>query len=141
MITLQDYWMGRDVEYPLAMSPDIEREAIRTCELATKLMAIARTAGLKFPLHPRNKSHVSSGWRPPALNAVTPNAARKSLHMTAQAVDIYDPEGRLDDWLMTDDGQRTIKDLGIWMEHPAATPGWSHIQTRPPKSGNRVFRP
>jgi hypothetical protein len=141
MITITDYWMGRDAEYPLAMSPDIERNAHRTCELVSKLIAIARTAGVPFLLNPRTGSNVSSGWRPPALNAITPNAAKRSLHMTGQAVDVYDPHGTIDRWLMTDDGQRTIKDLGLWMEHPSATPGWAHVQTMPPRSGNRVFKP
>lgn len=30
---------------------------------------------------------------------------------------------------------------GIWLEHPEATPGWSHWQSVGVRSGNRVFRP
>lgn len=141
MVTLRDYWMGRDEQFPLAMTPGIRRNAELMVELASKLMAIAKTAGVTFETNPRTGSIVASGWRPPQVNASTPGAAIKSKHMTGEAIDIYDPDGDLDDWLMTEDGQKTLKDLGLWMEHPAATKGWAHIQSIPPRSGRRVFYP
>lgn len=142
MITLTDYLMGRREQFPQAYSPDIEREALRTVELVNKLLE-------KATLHrvilteksPRTGTLVSSGWRPPQVNAATANAAPRSLHMRGQAVDLYDPEGELDDWLMTDAGQAELARLGLWMEHPGATKSWSHLQTRAPRSGRRVFWP
>lgn len=141
MITLADYFMGRDRQFAIFLSPDIKREAARTCELATAVMAIAKTAGVRFEVSPRTGSFVSSGWRPPAVNCTTPGAAPKSKHITGQAVDIYDPEGDFDEWLITPDGLKTLKDFGVWIEHPSATKSWSHLQTIPPRSGNRVFYP
>jgi hypothetical protein len=59
----------------------------------------------------------------------------------ARAVDIYDPDGDLDDWLMQPAGQQALVRLGLWLEHPAATRTWSHLQIVPPRSNNRVFYP
>ena len=141
MITVQDYWMGRDREFPMAMSPDLEREAFRTVDLVNRLLVFAHSAGVTLETNPRTGTIISSGWRPASVNAKTPNAAPNSKHMTGQAIDLYDPDGDLDEWLMTSDGQETLKRLGLWMEHPAATKTWAHLQTIPPRSGNRVFYP
>ena len=130
MISLTDYWMGRDKEFPLALTPQIEKNAALTVQLANALLA-------RFG----QGRKVNSGWRPPAFNATVPNAAPNSKHMTGQAIDLADPEGDLDDWLMSQEGQQAMTELGLWHEHPAATKGWAHIQTVPPKSGRRTFYP
>lgn len=141
MITRTAYFMGRDVAYPMAMSPGIEREADRTVELVNALLHRAQQAGVSFDIHPITGTMVSSGWRPPSLNANTPGAAPNSKHMTGQAVDVYDPDGDLDEWLMSIDGQDCMTELGLWHEHPSATKGWAHLQTLPPRSGRRTFYP
>jgi hypothetical protein len=82
---------------------------------------------------------LASGWRPPAFNATVPNAAPNSKHMTGQAVDVRDPDGELDDWCVRN--LETLADLGLWMEHPASTKGWTHLQNVAPRSGNRIFYP
>lgn len=130
MIILSDYWMGRDVAYPLALTPDIKRNAITTVALANELLALFG-----------QRRKVNSGWRPPAVNAATPNAAAMSKHMLGQAIDLADPEGDLDEWLMGDIGQAAMTRIGLWHEHPAATKGWAHLQTVPPRSGRRTFYP
>jgi len=141
VISVQDYWMGRDREFPMAMSPDLEKNAATMVELANKLLVIAHSAGITIPTNPRTGSVVSSGWRPASVNAATPNAAPNSKHMTGQAIDLYDPDGDLDEWLMTPDGQKTMADIGLWHENPAATKGWAHVQSIPPRSGRRTFFP
>lgn len=141
MISLNDYWMGRDKQYPLALSTVIRRNAETTVELANKLLTLAKVAGVTLETNPRTKTIVSSGWRPPGVNAAVPGAAAKSKHMTGQAIDLYDPDGDLDDWCMSEDGQKVLADLGLWLEHPSATKGWCHVQTVPPRSGRRVFYP
>ena len=130
MITLEDYWMGREREFPTAMTPQIEKNAIYTVQLANALLA-------RFG----EGRKVNSGWRPPSVNAGVPNAAPNSKHMTGQAIDLADPEGDLDDWLMSAEGQAALTEIGLWMEHPACTKSWTHVQTVPPKSGRRVFYP
>lgn len=141
MISLHDYWMGRDREFPLAMSTALERNATLMVELANKVLVLAHSAGVTMDTNPRTGSVVSSGWRPASVNASTPGAAPKSKHMTGQAIDIYDPDGDLDEWLLTTDGQKVLHDLGVWIEHPAATKTWCHMQSVPPRSGRRVFYP
>jgi hypothetical protein len=141
MITVDDYFMGRRETHPLALTPDIERNATRTVNVANALLARAMSAGIHLGTNPKTGSGVNSGWRPPALNAATKGAATNSKHMTGMAVDVYDPDGKIDAWLMTEAGQQALKDVGIWIEHPDATPGWSHWQIVPPGSGRRVFHP
>lgn len=139
MISLQQYWMGRDDEFPLAMTPKIEEEATRTVALANAVLERYQAAGHNVPVSPKTKTQLTSGWRPPTVNSATPNAAPNSKHMTGQAIDLYDPDGDFDEWLT--DNIQVLVTLGLWREHPAATKGWVHLQTIPPRSGNRSFYP
>jgi hypothetical protein len=82
---------------------------------------------------------VNSGWRPAAYNATVPNAAIRSKHITGQAIDLSDPEGELDEYLFKH--QELLIGCGLWLEHPLATKNWCHLQSVPPRSGNRVFIP
>lgn len=141
MIEMHHYLMGRQQEHGHLLGTDLLHNAQITIECANKLLALAKTAGVSLEASPRTGSIVSSGWRPPAINAATPGAAMRSHHLACRAVDLFDPDGDLDDWLMTDGGQRALQDIGLWMEHPAATKGWAHLQTKPPRSGRRVFYP
>lgn len=140
-ISLQDYWMGRDKLCPKDLTTDICANAELTVKRVNLLLARAQAAGVVLPKHPGNKSHVSSGWRPPAINAATKNAAVRSNHVLGKACDIYDPDGKLDAWLFTAGGHKALTDIGLWAEHPLSTPDWSHVQTVPPKSGNLFFYP
>lgn len=141
-VTLADYWMGRDLEYALALDTQTRKNAAITVELANKLIAAAALHGVVMSqAHPVTGTLVSSGWRPPAVNAATPRAATNSKHMTGRAIDLYDPDGDLDEWLMTAYGRTALEAIGLWLEHPASTKGWCHVQTVPPGSGNRVFYP
>lgn len=140
MIELSDYFMGRDVTHALLLSTDLRRNAARTVEVTNALLVLAKGAGVTLEASPRTGSIVTSGWRPPDINAATPGAAVRSLHMTCEAVDLYDPAGDLDDWLLAS-ADTVLRDLALWLEHPAATKGWAHVQLRPPHSRRRVFYP
>lgn len=140
-ITLANYWMGRDKTHPMDLGTQVYRNAEVLVGLVNKLLPMAEADGVKFEIHPRTKSIISSGWRPPAINSSTKGAAVNSKHMTGEAMDIYDPDGDFDEWLISDRGQQAMKDLGIWHENPAATKGWAHVQSKPPKSGRRTFYP
>ena len=128
MITLADYWMGRDVQYASELTDEIIGNAMRTIEKANSLLG-------EFG----QTRTVTSGWRPVAVNSSTPNAAARSKHTTGQAVDISDPAGDLDEWCISNPA--ALERIGLWQEHPSATKGWCHVQTLPPKSGRRVFYP
>lgn len=138
MIDLADYWMGRDRDYPLAMSPAIEKNALQLLELVNKLLVVANMAGVRATVNARG-TVVRSGWRPPQVNARTPNAAPNSRHMTGQAVDLEDPAGRLGCWALAN--PIVLEQIGIWCEHPSATPTWLHCQSVPPGSKRRFFLP
>lgn len=139
MISVHDYYMGRDVEYRMLLTPELRANAVVTVHRANLLLNAAFTAGVYLDPDPVTGTLVSSGWRPPTVNANTPNAARKSKHMTCQAVDINDDNGELDEWCLSNFD--FLEEVGIWLEHPLSTKGWCHWQIIPPKSGNRIFYP
>lgn len=140
MITIEDYWMGRDKNYASELTPAITANALVIVGKVNELLAVAQSFGWKPQLNAAG-TLVNSGWRPRGVNKITPGAAPNSKHMTGQACDVYDPDGTLKDWLMTAVGQEAIRAIGLWMEHPASTKGWCHLQDIPPASGHRVFYP
>lgn len=137
MITEREFWKGRDVQYASDLTPEIQanaKETLRRVNELLKLFYAARPASCQ-------DRGCNSGWRPPRVNARTRNAALKSHHMTGKACDVGDDDSELGSWLMTTEGQAALVKIGLWIEHPSATPRWSHFQTVPPRSGRRVFYP
>jgi hypothetical protein len=143
-ITIADYLMGRDRQYGHLLGTDLLQNAGVTVDVANQLLARAKAAGVTLERNPNTGSIVSSGWRPPAINGATAGAALRSLHMRCQALDLFDPDGDLDEWLLASAGG-VLAELGLWMEHPSATKGWAHVQTMPQASfkrtGLRYFYP
>ena len=134
MITLEAYWKGRDKEYANELTDEIRANAERTVELANDLLVRAGRSDIDTP---------NSGWRPSSVNAATNGAARASKHITAEAVDLPDSDGLLAEWCM--DNVDTLKEIGLWAEHPGWTVGWVHVQIvppgNPPRPQVRVFIP
>ena len=128
MITLKEYFQGRDKEFANELTDQLRINAEVT---------VARVNALLD--HFGQDRVVTSGWRPRAINASTSGSALKSKHMTCEACDLQDADGDLDDWCM--DNLEVLEELRLWLEHPASTKGWAHLQTVPPKSGKRVFYP
>jgi hypothetical protein len=126
VISVAEYYMGRDKKYPLNDTQRANAE-----ELVEKVNRLLSRFG--------EGRRVSSGWRPPQVNAATPGAAKRSLHMTCEAVDLEDEDGQLDDWCL--DNLEVLQEIGLWLESPAATRRWCHLQIAPPRSGKRVFFP
>jgi uncharacterized protein YcbK (DUF882 family) len=62
-----------------------------------------------------------------------------SKHLAGAAADIYDPDGKLKEFIMGN--LRVLETIGLWAEHPDHTNGWVHVQMMPPKSGKRIFIP
>ena len=128
MITVQEYFMGRDKEYPDDLTTDLRINAQETVIRINTLLGYFGES-----------REIVSGWRPPAINATTKGAAPKSKHMTCQACDVRDDEGDLDAWCM--DHLEILEKVGLWMEHPACTKNWTHLQTIAPRSWKRIFYP
>lgn len=127
-ITLEAYYKGRDVTHFQELTDELRTNAQVTVDKTNELL---RRFG--------QQRAVNSGWRPAAVNAATPGAAPLSQHMWCRAIDLSDPEGDLDEFLFG--CTQHLIELGLWMEHPASTKGWTHVQTVPPKSGKLVFYP
>jgi hypothetical protein len=128
VISKQEFYKGRDVQYAADLTNDIRASAeVTMLKAALLLEAFGEQRG------------VTSGWRPAAVNMATANAATHSRHMTGEAIDLEDKDGRLDDWCLQN--PEVLVQLGLWQEHPTATVGWCHVQTVPPRSGHRVFYP
>lgn len=128
MITIANYFMGRDVAFPGEVTPQMRDNAADMVARANMLLE-----------HFGQVRSVNSGWRPRDLNANTPGAAHNSPHIMCNAVDLEDRDGELDKFCMANPDLLTL--IGLWMEHPEATPHWCHVQRVPPLSGKRVFIP
>lgn len=115
--------MGRDNEYPLSEEQESN---------LTKLMAAINKLRMAYgkPLR------VSSGYRPGHYNKQA-KGAKRSAHLTCEAVDFVDTDKQLKDWLV--ENVQVLVDCGLYMEAAEATPGWCHVQIRPTK--NRIFKP
>ena len=140
MITLEDYLMGRPALYPEAYTEEVQLNAQQLVDRVNALLVEMARAGVQPEVSPHSGTWIASGWRPPELNAHTPGAASRSKHMTGEAVDLYDPEGVVDEWCLQH-LPAISHEIGLWMEHPSATKGWCHLQSVPPRSGNPVFYP
>jgi hypothetical protein len=121
-ISRNEVLMGRDQEY--ALTPDLEKN------LGKLLVALNlfRTA-YKKPMV------VSSGYRPGRYNEKA-GGATKSAHLSCEACDFKDADGAIKQFVL--DKPKILVDCGLYMEHPADTPTWCHLQIRP--TINRIFR-
>lgn len=135
MITLKDYFRGRDITYAKDLTPEILANAIETVEKVNSFLELFYLANPNAATRT-----VNSGWRPPTVNSGTKGAAPKSNHLLALAEDVSDDDEALDQWCLTPEGLKKLDKSGLWLEHPESTPRWCHLQTVPPKSGNRVFK-
>jgi len=124
-------------------SPDATNERKNNAErlmlAVAKLMDMLELAGVNFPVNDNTHSQVSGctfgGFRPGNCC----QGSNHSAHKEGLAVDIYDPHGYIDDYLMLH--QDTLVECGLYMEHPDSTKGWCHLGLRAPASGKRVFCP
>lgn len=79
---------------------------------------------------------VVSGFRTPEINK-TVGGGKKSCHLTCEAVDLLDKDGKLYKWCK--DNVEVLEELGLYVEDKSYTPTWVHLQTRVTK--RRFFIP
>lgn len=127
MITIRDYFMGREGLIPKGQEEEIFGNARITVARASELLSAFG-----------EDRKVTSGYRPASINKAQ-GGAPNSLHMYALAVDLSDPDRRLGAWCLAN--PKRLEEIGLWVESLTSTPGWVHVQCRPPKSGKRFFIP
>lgn len=62
-----------------------------------------------------------------------------SNHLYGLAADISDKDGQFWNWIQTQ--TQLIEDLDLYFEAKSASPTWTHVQIRAPKSNKRIFNP
>ena len=132
-----------DLVGPWKDSPDWtqERQANATKLIAacTKLQEALEADGIHFPLNPHTGTTISGetygGFRPQDC----PIGAPDSAHKQGLAVDRYDPNEQIDQYLLR--RVDLLTQFGIYIEAPSSTPGWSHWSIRAPGSGHHIFYP
>lgn len=131
-----DYMKGRDTAYADELTLEIARNARRTIEVINAVLAAMAADGVDLA-----GVHVSSGWRPPAVNDHTAHAGQHSKHLTGEACDLADlPDRRLARWALAH--RKELWELGVrGMERPQWTPSWLHLQTVAPPSGRFLYIP
>ena len=129
MLALKDYWMGRDITCAQELNEDIKKNAeklISTVNLFLKEIGVSEVK-------------ISSGWRPSSINSKVPNAAKKSLHMSGLAVDLFD-DGKIKEIILKNVDK--LEKYNLWLESIDHTPTWVHldlgIRSARPK---RIFIP
>lgn len=142
MITLEDYFMGRDKTYASELTDAIRANAEETVKRVNLLLTEAAKHGVEASIDSITHTIVGSGWRPAGVNSATANAAKASTHLTSEACDIRDTGKRpLATWACSAEGRKALETIGLWCERPQWTPTWLHVQTRPSKSGLRFYVP
>lgn len=137
ILTLAQYWNGRDDAYQEECTLAIRRNAAALLAAVNTLLKCAEDDGV-------TALGVSSGWRPQAVNDRTSNAGKHSRHISGEAVDLTDhPDRSLARWCLRNLDR--LAGLRLWMEDPrwtgAAASPWVHLQSVPPGSGKRVYVP
>lgn len=146
MITLDEY-VGIHANSP-DWTPQRASNAILLLDTCDRLRTCMEADGVVFPVNPKTGTCVSGelhGWggfrTQDAVDQRTglPEGAKHSNHKEGLAVDNYDPDNAIDNYLMAH--QSLLDDYSIYIEHPDTTPGWSHWSTKSPGSGHHVFYP
>lgn len=138
MITITPYFRNPTTGEEKLHQPEHVHAAV---DLLAKVNRMLLSLGWDFPIDPDTGSPISGkkggsgdgGFRAPD----TATGVSRSMHRSAHAVDVYDPEDKLDG-LITDE---LMEEYGLYREHPNATPGWVHLQDLPPRSKRRTYHP
>ena len=135
MISITDYF-GIYASHADA-GPGMYANAEKMLERVNALLERAESSGIQIEVNPNTNSQVSGefngGFRPQDC----PVGASKSSHKQARAVDVFDKNNALDNWI-TDD---ILVEFGLYREAPEATPRWTHLSDKAPPSGRRTFKP
>lgn len=114
-----------------------EREKSNECTTEVRIKAADTAERVsRLLMHLDWEPILSSGFRTSEANRMA-KGATNSPHMRGEAVDISDPDNKLDA-LITDE---LLERFNLYREHPSKTDRWTHLQICAPKSGKRSFYP
>lgn len=113
-------WITASGKYPERMDSDELTQEVKdnAVILLNKVNQLLKDLGI-------TEASVSSGFRPSSVNNATPHAAKRSLHMSGKAVDIFDPNGTLDNLVIS--RPDLLKKYELWVENPSNTATWCHL--------------
>lgn len=136
-ITLNEYLTSSNRYPDRAKSKEVTSEVIANAEKLLKAVnALLEDLKWSTPVS------VSSGFRTSEANAGIATSAKRSAHMTGEAVDIVDDKNQSLSKACT---KEMLIKHGLYREDSDYTKGkntnWTHLQTRPTKSGSRIFKP
>lgn len=132
MITLKEYLMDRDKEFPLDIL-----QARNAADLLSRINYLFGRLNIS--------ARVSSGYRPAAINK-TIGGAKLSTHTVCAGIDIEDVHGKIG--ILLSRRPELLAECGLWMEHPNYTVKnkedgskvfWVHLDIKERK--NRIFIP
>ncbi len=129
MITTKDFYKGRDVTHAEELTPDLRANA-------EKLMKTVNALLLEINFGDRT---ANSGWRPYSIQMEINPRAPRSKHVTCNAIDVSDKDGKLGAFLQANTNY--LVKYGLYMEDPKSTSTWCHLQQLPPASRRRIFKP
>lgn len=134
----QDDYFGQWLDHK-DLTEEVSKNAEDLLRRVNLVCEVCDMDGIDFPLNPKTGSYVSGekygGFRPQDC----PIGSPKSAHKTGQAVDIYDPKHEIAPWFAKHPA--LLREHGLYMEDPKATPTWCHLSNRAPKSGKTIFMP
>jgi uncharacterized protein YcbK (DUF882 family) len=113
IISLTDYWMGRDETHSDELTSQIQGNASDLLILINQLL-------IRLDI----STVVNSGWRPKDVNKSI-GGAPNSYHTTGEAIDLKDTRGRIAYKIIQN--HDLLSQLGLWLEWPQATKGWVHL--------------
>lgn len=127
VITLKEYWKGRDKKYSKELTDEIIANAKNTLVCTNKLLALMAEDGVDT-----TDVGCNSGWRPAAVNAKY-SKDTASPHIYAQAIDLSDDVKALKAWVGKN--PKKVLECGfVATETFSKSPTWLHLQTRKPLS-------
>lgn len=138
ILTLKDYYKGRDVVYKKDLTSTIIKNATHTVACFNKLLKLMEEDGVDT-----SSAVFNSGWRPAAVNNATKGADPNSPHVTAEAGDLGDVNGRFKKWVSANP-EKVLSAGFVATEDPKITSTWCHLQTRPKlkwQAGRALWEP
>jgi hypothetical protein len=134
MITLNDYLTSSGKFKDRAKSKEVTTELLANVnKLLTAVNGILQELGVTLIT-------VTSGFRPSNINAKV-GGAKKSLHMTGLAIDLFDPDNQIGKQLK--ERYELLDKYELWLEEPSKTPQWLHLDMSKnrPNREKRIFLP